>query len=72
MARDNDEVFGAPPRKVASSHEIGQSLDDLSVHEIDERITILQAEITRLEEAKRAKEASASAAAAFFKLDRSS
>ncbi len=72
MARDEDEVFGAPPRKAASSHEIGQSLGDLSVHEIDERITILQAEITRLEEARRAKQTSASAAAAFFKLDRSS
>src|ERR1700730_6100516 len=36
LAGDNDEIFGAPPRKAASSHEIGQSLDDLSVHEIDE------------------------------------
>jgi uncharacterized small protein (DUF1192 family) len=70
MARDDDETFGALPRKVV--HEIGQSLDDLSVHEIDERITILQAEIARLEEARRAKEASASAAAAFFKLGPSS
>ncbi|MGA9215217.1 MAG: DUF1192 domain-containing protein [Methylocella sp.] len=54
-AGDNDEIFGAPPRKAASSHEIGQSLDDLSVQEIDERITTLQAEITRLEEARKAK-----------------
>ena len=46
MAGDNDEIFGAPPRKAASSHEIGQSLDDVSVQEIDERITTLQAEIT--------------------------
>jgi uncharacterized small protein (DUF1192 family) len=57
---------------VASSHEIGQSLDDLSVREIDERITTLQAEITRLEEARRAKQASHSAAAAFFKFEESS
>jgi uncharacterized small protein (DUF1192 family) len=68
MAGDNDEIFGAPPRKAASSHEIGQSLDDLSVQEIDERITALRAEITRLE-ARRAKQASLSAAAAFFKFD---
>lgn len=69
MARDDDEILGSPPRKTASSHEVGQSLDDLSVHEIDERITVLQAEIARLEEARRAKQASANAAAAFFKLD---
>jgi uncharacterized small protein (DUF1192 family) len=72
MTGDNDEIFGVPPRKVASSHEIGQSLDDLSVQEIDERITTLQAEITRLEEARRAKQASLSAAATFFKFDESS
>ena len=68
MAADSDEVFGAPTRKAATSHEIGQSLDDLSLQEIDERITMLQAEITRLEEARRAKQASASAATAFFKV----
>jgi uncharacterized small protein (DUF1192 family) len=68
LAGDNDEIFGAPPRKAASSYEIGQSLDDLSVQEIDERITALRAEITRLE-ARRAKQASLSAAAAFFKFD---
>jgi len=72
MAGDNDEIFGVPPRKAASSHEIGQSLDDLSVQEIAERITTLQAEITRLEEARRAKQTSLSAAAAFFKFDESS
>jgi uncharacterized small protein (DUF1192 family) len=68
MAGDNDEIFGALPRK-AGSHEIGQRLDDLSAQEITERITILQAEITRLEEARRAKQASLSTAAAFFKFD---
>jgi uncharacterized small protein (DUF1192 family) len=68
MAAGNDEVFGAQPRKAATSHEIGQSLDDLSLQEIDEHITILQAEITRLEEARRVKQASASAATAFFKV----
>jgi uncharacterized small protein (DUF1192 family) len=68
MAADSDEVCGAPTRKATTSHEIGQSLDDLSLQEIDERITILQAEITRLEEVRRAKQASASAATAFFKV----
>ena len=67
MAGDNDEIFGAPPRKAASSHEIGQNLDDLSVREIDERITALRAEITRLEEARSVKQASLSSAATFFK-----
>jgi uncharacterized small protein (DUF1192 family) len=72
MAADTDEIFGAPPRKLASSHESGQSLDDLSVQELDERVTALKAEIARLEEARRAKLASLSAAAAFFKFDESS
>ena len=66
MAKDDDEVFGAPPRKKPPSHEIGQSLDDLSAQEIAERIAILQAEIARLEEARTAKEASRSAADIFF------
>ena len=69
MAGDNDEIFGAPPRKAAPCHEIGQSLDALSVQEIDKRITALRAEITRLEEARKAKQASLSAADAFFKFD---
>ncbi|HUI21615.1 MAG TPA: DUF1192 domain-containing protein [Methylocella sp.] len=68
MAADNDDIFGAAPRKAAASHEIGQRLDDLSVHEIDERIAILQAEISRLENTRRAKQASASAASTFFKV----
>jgi uncharacterized small protein (DUF1192 family) len=67
MAADIDDVFGAPPRKAVTSHEIGQNLDDLSLQEIDERIAVLQAEIARLDEARSAKQASASAANAFFK-----
>lgn len=66
MAKDDDEVFGAPPRKKAS-HEVGQNLDLLSVDELGERIALLQAEIERLETARAAKEASRAAAAAFFK-----
>jgi uncharacterized small protein (DUF1192 family) len=71
MVGDNDEIFGAPPRKPASSHEIGQSLDDLSVQELYERIAALKAEIARLEEAQSIKQASLSAAAAFFKFGES-
>jgi uncharacterized small protein (DUF1192 family) len=48
-------------------HEIGQALDLLSVHELDERIAALQAEIERLEAAKSGKEASKRAADSFFK-----
>lgn len=68
MAVDNDEIFGALPRRAASSHEIGQSLDTLSVKEIEQRILILQDEIKRLEEALKTKLTSLSAATAFFKL----
>ncbi|MCI0468053.1 MAG: DUF1192 domain-containing protein [Beijerinckiaceae bacterium] len=69
MARDEDDIFGAPPRK-APRHEIGQKLDDLSVEELAERIEVLRGEIARLEDARVAKQASRSAAAAFFKLEK--
>ena len=71
MAEDDDGIFGAPPRKASSSHEIGQNIDDLSAQEITLRIAILQAEITRLEGARRAKQASLGAADELFKFDRS-
>jgi uncharacterized small protein (DUF1192 family) len=67
MAVDDESVFGAPPRKTAS-HQIGENLDDLSVHQIEERILLLSAEIERLDEARKAKQASLGAAAAFFKI----
>jgi len=66
MTREDEEIFGAPPRKKAPSHEIGQSVDELSAQEITERIAILQTEIIRLEAARKAKEASRGAADAFF------
>ncbi len=68
MAIDDESIFGAPPRGTASFHDIGQALDDLSVHQLDERIALMQAEIVRLEEARKAKQASLEAAAAFFKM----
>ena len=46
MPEDDD----GPRRKI--SHEIGQKLDELSVHDFDERIALLRAEIDRLEAAK--------------------
>ncbi|SFK23436.1 DUF1192 domain-containing protein [Methylocapsa palsarum] len=68
MALEDDDVFGAPVRKPSSSpHQIGQTLDDLSVQELDERIAALQAEVRRLEDMRARKHASLSAAAAFFK-----
>jgi uncharacterized small protein (DUF1192 family) len=61
-APDDDD---RPKKKV--SHEIGQELALLSVGELDERITLLRDEITRLEGDKVRKQASRSAADQFFK-----
>ena len=66
MAGFDDEVFGAP-RKAPLVHEIGQSIDTLSVHELEERIELLKAEIARLETAIKARQATKDAASAFFK-----
>ena len=63
---DETDPFGKPP-KAPTQHEIGQLLDSLSVHELEERIDLLRAEITRLEEMKVKKQASRQAADAFFK-----
>jgi uncharacterized small protein (DUF1192 family) len=54
-----------PKKKIA--HEIGQDLALLSVKELSERIALLNAEITRLEEAMAKKQSSRSAADQFFK-----
>lgn len=64
---EEEDPFGAKVRKKPTHHEIGQLLDTLSVDELDERIGLLQAEIARLEQARRAKQVSKSAADAFFK-----
>ncbi|UZF90215.1 DUF1192 domain-containing protein [Bosea sp. NBC_00550] len=53
--------------KPKSVHEIGQDLSMLSLAEIDERISVLKAEIERLAEARAKKDASRSAADAFFR-----
>jgi uncharacterized small protein (DUF1192 family) len=49
------------------THELGQDLSTLSLHELDERIAQLRSEIERLEQARHGKEASKNAATAFFK-----
>ena len=64
---DDIDPFGAQPRK-KPGHEIGQPLDTLSVHELDERIGLLRDEIARLEAARTAKQASLAAAASVFKI----
>jgi uncharacterized small protein (DUF1192 family) len=63
---DEDGVFGAPPKKPAT-HEIGQTIDMLSVGELEERIALLRSEIARLESAIKARQATKEAASAFFK-----
>ncbi|MGX5736548.1 DUF1192 domain-containing protein [Bosea thiooxidans] len=53
--------------KLKSVHEIGQDLSMLSLNEIDDRIAALRAEIERLIEVRARKDASRSAADAFFR-----
>jgi uncharacterized small protein (DUF1192 family) len=62
VAKDEDD---APrPRR---AFEIGQPLDLMSVHEIDETIAALREEIARLEAARAAKASASTAAEEFFK-----
>ena len=61
MADDDD----APRRK--TGHEIGQKLDELSVHDFAERIALLRAEIARLEAAKDLKQRALDAAGSIFR-----
>ncbi len=65
-AFDEEGVFGAK-RPKARVHEVGQPLDDLSAPELAERIEALRREIARLEDAIKARDATRSAASAFFK-----
>lgn len=61
-----DILGDEPVRK--TSHEIGQDLSALSLHELDERAALLESEVERIRAARRAKEASREAAGAFFKV----
>jgi uncharacterized small protein (DUF1192 family) len=62
-----DPFLEEKPRPKPAAHELGQDLSTLSVDELEERIAILEREIARLAEAKAKKEASRTAASAFFK-----
>jgi uncharacterized small protein (DUF1192 family) len=53
--------------RAPTRHEIGADLSAASVDELQDRIQLLAAEIERLHEEVRRKEASRNAAAAFFK-----
>ena len=60
-------LFDDDRPKPKRAHEIGQDLALLSVGDLDERISVLKAEIARLETEKASKSASKSAAEAFFR-----
>ena len=60
MAGTDEDPFAPPAKKLP--HEIGEPLDAVSVQELGERIVLLRAEIDRLEEALKAKQASKQAA----------
>ncbi len=49
-------------------HEMGEDISSLSVHELGERIALLETEIKRLEKARVARQATKSAAEGFFKM----
>lgn len=66
MANFSEHPFDAAP-KPQQGHEIGQNLDALSVHELEERVEVLKAEIERLMQKKQSKIASKAAADHFFK-----
>ena len=55
------------PRTPVARHEIGQSLDTLSVDDLDARLALLEREIDRLREARASRDASRRAASAAFK-----
>ena len=61
-------VFDDEPRPSRTdAHVLGESLDDVSVRELDERIIRLRVEIERLEAARLAKLAASDHAASIFR-----
>jgi uncharacterized small protein (DUF1192 family) len=58
-----DEAVGQP-----KAHEVGMSIDTLSVNELEARIVLLRSEIARLERAIMDREATRKAADAAFKI----
>jgi uncharacterized small protein (DUF1192 family) len=67
MAGDDVTAGDEDKPRRAPAHAIGQALDALSVHDFDERIALLRAEIDRLEVAKRQKQAALDVAASVFR-----
>ena len=55
------------PRKKQPDIVLGEEISALSAHELENRIAALEAEIVRCREAIRARDATKSAADAFFK-----
>lgn len=53
--------------KKSPAHEVGMILDELSIEELEKRITLLEGEIVRLKSAIEAKNQSRGAADAVFK-----
>ena len=64
MPIDPDEL---QPRKKQPDIILGEEISALSAHELENRIAALEAEIVRCREAIRARDATKSAADAFFK-----
>ncbi|MDR1827699.1 MAG: DUF1192 domain-containing protein [Methylobacteriaceae bacterium] len=58
---------GDEPRKVKTSHTLGEDLSALSVEELSERVALLKEEILRLEQAIAGKGAAMSLAENIFK-----
>jgi uncharacterized small protein (DUF1192 family) len=64
MAIDPEELL---PKKKASEIVLGEDLSAMSAHELEHRISALEAEIAQCREAITARNATKSAADAFFK-----
>ena len=64
---DEDPWNVRPLPTAAPTHVLGEPLDAMSIAELDHRIGLLRDEIRRLEEKRTEKDASRTAADAFFK-----
>lgn len=61
-------MFDDDAVKKPRGHEVGMPIDTMSVEELEERIGLLKAEITRLEQAISARNKTRSEAESLFKL----
>ncbi len=60
-------LFEDVPKEKPLPHRLGEDLSRLSIDELQDRVTLLEAEIGRLRAAIESKSASHRAASAFFK-----